>query len=157
MWTPPSQQHWSALPPLPSWTVSPSWWWCAGGLGSTPGGRQGSSQAGGLPPEAPSSCFRFPFPIPTHPHLKLGPIHGHARAAGAAEPSEVFLGVGPPDGLLQLPVHLNIAVHGGDGEVQGKMHHGPVSASVRARACSGDQGAGVPPRWESGCFQRSNL
>lgn len=92
-------------------------------------------------PKAPSSLLRLSFRSPTHPYLKLGPIHGHARAAGAAEPSEVVLGVGPPDDLLQLPVHMDIAVHRETGQ-WGARCTWLLSSLVRAGAPSGDQGAG---------------
>lgn len=82
-------------------------------------GTRGAVRQGSCPLRSLPGFSKLPFPIPTPPHLKLGPVHGHAGAAGAAEPPEVILGICPPDGLLQLPVHVDIAVCGGDGELGG--------------------------------------
>ena len=95
----------------------------------------------------PSTLRKAPISQPQparNRYLKLGPVHGHARATGAAEPSEVVLGISPPDGLLQIPVHLNVAVRGGDGRFRARC----TPASVRARP--EEQGAGSQ---ESGGFR----
>lgn len=42
-------------------------------------------------------------------HLKLGPVHMHARAVVVAEPFQVLLCVGRGDGALQVPVHCGVA------------------------------------------------
>lgn len=39
-------------------------------------------------------------------HLKLGPVHAHARSVGVPPPSEIFSFVGSLDGLTQVPVQV---------------------------------------------------
>lgn len=58
----------------------------------------------------PPNLLRISLCHPAHSHLELRPVHRHSRATGAAEPPEVLLGIGSPDGLLQFSVDMGVAV-----------------------------------------------
>lgn len=109
---PPSRPRcwrWSGSPPRPS-SASPSVLSCVSGPGSTPASTEHPCLSA-RPPAGP------PAPPGAQPHLKLGPVHGHPGAAGAAEPPEILLRVREADGLLQLPVHVGVAAGRGAGWV----------------------------------------